>query len=141
VNKVTRILRVGWPHVSEAQQWDAKKVVGVDIDPELIRAAWRRRLTVWSLQMPETAPDSFSFQKKRKRDDTPSAHLHGYFPQSMEHMFGPLPIPERTIVLPEKFPHNISFHTADWVEYGLPDDISGYDIVISWVLNVKSGSL
>ncbi|EEB97939.1 hypothetical protein MPER_02643, partial [Moniliophthora perniciosa FA553] len=35
-----------------AQKWGADKVVGVDIDEALIRAAWRRRLVVWSQQGP-----------------------------------------------------------------------------------------
>ncbi|KAF8503929.1 Bicoid-interacting protein 3-domain-containing protein [Gautieria morchelliformis] len=137
----------GWVTCEIAQQWGAKKVIGVDIDPELIRAAWRRRLTVWSLQTPEVPPHSYPPQKKRKRDDTPSVHLHSYFPQSMEHMFGPLPIPGRTFDSQEKFPHNISFHTADWVEHGLPEDRSGYDIVIAlsiskWIhLNVGDDGL
>ncbi|TFK70807.1 Bin3-domain-containing protein [Pluteus cervinus] len=38
-----------------AQLWNAKKVVGVDIDDALITTAWRRRRAVWSLQGPTSA--------------------------------------------------------------------------------------
>lgn len=50
----------------------------------------------------------------------------------MEHMFGSLPIPGETSDLP-KFPHNISCHTANWVDHGLSEDAQGYDVVVAYV--------
>ena len=37
-----------------AQSWGASKVIGVDIDDALIRAAWKRRKTLWSMQASES---------------------------------------------------------------------------------------
>lgn len=51
----------------------------------------------------------------------------------MQHMFGSLPIPGGISDPPDRFPHNISFHTADWVDRGLPEDAQGYDIVLAFV--------
>ena len=122
-------------YLSVAQQWGAKKVVGVDIDPELVRAAWRRRLTMWSLQKPMTPFEGMgsSQKKKRKRHKSTPCPLHNYFPQSMDYIFGSLPIPDATLGPPDSFPHNISFHTANWVTHELPDDRECYDIVLACV--------
>jgi hypothetical protein len=127
-----------------AQSWDAYKVVGVDIDETLIRAAWRRRRTVWSLQAPRTEQNNANqgegseIQKKRKHDtQAPYAEYQGiknspdYFPASCEHSFGPLPIPPAENRGQNSFPHNVSFRCADWVESEIPEDSGGYDIVIA----------
>ena len=120
-----------------AQQWKAKKVVGVDIDPELIRGAWRKRRTVWSMQEP-TVPAELPFQhgKKRKRQDDGGEAMSpkpDYFPMAMEHMFGSLPIPSSTSATQGIFPHNIIFRSEDWVQNGLPEDTVGYDVVLAYV--------
>ena len=57
------------------------------------------------------------------------------FPAAFEHMFGPLSI------LPivsgsndnEKFPHNVIFRAADWVNGDIIEDRDGYDIVLGSV--------
>ncbi|KAF8582530.1 Bin3-domain-containing protein [Ramaria rubella] len=148
----------GWVTCEIAQQWGAKKVIGVDIDSELIRTAWRRRRTVWSLQEPDVhiseepeEPEPLPPRKKRKRHhadhdvDTdnmdnapPPRPRHSYFPQAMEHMFGSLPIPSSTSLPGQhnpKFPHNVSFHTADWVSNGLPSDAQLYDAVLAFSIS------
>ena len=52
-------------------------------------------------------------------------------------MFGPLPIrPADTStfelgVSDDKFPHNISFRRADWVNESIPEDEAGYDVIVA----------
>lgn len=130
-----------------AQSYGTHKVVGVDIDDTLIRAAWKRRRAVWSKQQPNTARDtspsatecSEPRQKKRRVQKDLSAETiyvpkleADYFPSSCENEHGPLPI------LPAQsgsatFPHNVVFHTADWVDTELPEDAESYDVVIAYI--------
>lgn len=108
-----------------AQLWGAHRVVGVDLDETLIRAAWKRRRTVWSLQAPSgmEQPDSGSETVDFEAD---------YFPASCEHMFGPLPIPPQDeSTPPETFPHNVTFQTADWTRQAIHEDAEGYDVVVA----------
>ncbi|KZT28080.1 Bin3-domain-containing protein [Neolentinus lepideus HHB14362 ss-1] len=123
----------GWVTCEIAQRCGATKVVGVDIDDALIRAAWKRRRTVWSL---EAHPEESSDKKKRKRDAEdvrPSVSMrHDYFPASCEHMFGPLPVPPFQATESHNFPHNLSFRTADWVEQDIPEDAEGYDVILAF---------
>ncbi|KAI0082433.1 Bin3-domain-containing protein [Panus rudis PR-1116 ss-1] len=130
-----------------AQIWGARRVIGVDIDDSLIRSAWKRRRTVWSLQRPVDATPTIATMEvhsvgtKRKRDSKCEGNLttgldygtSNYFPDSVEHMFGPLPIPPQE-GNPDEFPHNVVFKTADWVSQGLPDDAEGYDVVVAFSL-------
>jgi 7SK snRNA methylphosphate capping enzyme len=96
----------------KAQSWGAHKVLGVDIDETLVRAAWRRRKTVWSLQEPaQSQPDPT------------------YFPAAFEHTLGPLPIPPAGTST--NFPHNVSFRAADWVTEEIMEDKEGYDVVLA----------
>lgn len=127
------------------QSWGAHKVVGVDIDDTLIRAAWRKRRTVWSLQEPEDGDANTTSMKassansnKRKRESSSASHLHShpqpdYFPMSCEHEIGSLPIPPSEVRGRHVFPHNVSFRTADWVSTRIPEDTEGYDVVIAYV--------
>lgn len=116
---------------------DTCQVIGVDIDDTLIRAAWRRRRTVWSLQYPEggitTSGENLSPPKRQRIDcDTPvmDNDVHNYFPASCEHTYGPLPIPDRGCAA---FPHNVMFRTADWVKDKIPEDDLQYDIILGYV--------
>ncbi|PCH41477.1 Bin3-domain-containing protein [Wolfiporia cocos MD-104 SS10] len=145
----------GWVTCEIAQSKGAKKVVGVDIDDTLIRAAWKRRRYVWSLQepvddgeFPDDTPDGRADEqpapKKRRRDsdvstlagaEHPRRPRTDYFPASSEHMFGPLPIPPTehgSGNVPELFPHNVTFRTADWVSNDIPEDMGGYDVVVAF---------
>lgn len=118
-------------------------MVGVDIDDTLVRSAWKRRRIVWSLQEPaedENPPTTLALEsdgKKRKRrsdSDGPVLHTQGdYFPSSCEHMFGSLPIPPSSAPEHGKFPHNVTFRTANWVDNEIPEDADLYDIVLAWV--------
>lgn len=138
-----------------AQSWGAKKVVGVDIDETLVRAAWKRRRTVWSQSYPQdkTSPSSekdlagsrTSAGKKRKSEsdsdneetNEPSGSrslLAEYFPVSCEHMFGPLPIPPSKPHTACQFPHNAVFQTADWVTTEIADDAQGYDVIVAYAI-------
>ncbi|KAG8983186.1 hypothetical protein FRB90_006240 [Tulasnella sp. 427] len=42
----------GWVSIELAQRWGANRVVGVDIDPDLVAGAWKKRRTAWSMQAP-----------------------------------------------------------------------------------------
>ncbi|KII91331.1 hypothetical protein PLICRDRAFT_173199 [Plicaturopsis crispa FD-325 SS-3] len=121
----------GWVTCEIAQSWGAQKVVGVDIDDNLVRAAWKRRRTLWSRQAPprdETDADPQLGKRKRAEPTPPLC-----FPASCEHMFGPLPFP----AAPTKhaFPHNVSFKTADWVAQGIADDADGYDVILAFSIS------
>ncbi|KAI0722239.1 Bin3-domain-containing protein [Cerioporus squamosus] len=147
-----------------AQTLGARRVVGVDIDDTLVRAAWKHRRSVWSQQRPPTArmsggldsPEAngadatHSDRRKRRRISHPerepgdegvnrsnSAGSADYFPVSCEHMFGPLPIID--VAAPgndaEAFPHNVSFRTADWVDNEIPEDSEGYDVVVAFSIS------
>ncbi|CAK5268640.1 unnamed protein product [Mycena citricolor] len=121
----------GWVSCEVAQIHAARKVVGVDIDDALIRAAWRKRRTVWSTQgpAPSLPSDGSSSSRKRKREEDAPAVLADYFPASCVHSVGPLPIPDSS---PEIFPHNVAFRTADWVNEAIPEDAEGYDVVVAF---------
>lgn len=123
----------GWVTCEIAQKWGARRVVGVDIDETLVRAAWKRRRTVWSLQRPPSEP---SDDRKRKREPDASGLAarteYDYFPASCEYMFGPLPIPAFEATEAHKFPHNLSFRAADWVESSIPEDAEGYDVIVAF---------
>lgn len=114
----------------------ARQVIGVDIDDTLIRSAWRRRRTVWSLQSPEggnTSVDNHPPPKRQRLDcdtSTTEDRVHNYFPASCEHSYGPLPIPDRGCAA---FPHNVMFRTADWVKDEIPEDDIQYDIILGYV--------
>lgn len=116
------------PHVSPrhaqrhtAHAWGARRVLGVDIDDTLVRAAWKRRRTLWSLQSPNHPPPT-----KRIRLD-PEHDLTDYFPLSCEQSYGPLPIPDATDR--DTFPHNVAFRTADFL---VEDTSDSYDVVIAY---------
>lgn len=158
-----------------AQRLGPARVIGVDLDPDLVRAAWKRRRLIWSLQRPATQPKSdrdvslplsetehtgdSKRQKKRKRMDSQAdlldesvdasstyADTSTYFPLSLEHMFGPIPIPPASKPAshtPATFPHNITFYAADWTKESMADndegasggiekeDKEGYDAVLA----------
>ncbi|KAF8217752.1 Bin3-domain-containing protein [Mycena galopus ATCC 62051] len=120
----------GWVSCEIAQSHGATRVVGVDIDDTLVRAAWRRRRTVWSAQgpPPEDETDIVVGTSRKRRRVEPIGESD-YFPASCAHSHGPLPIPPSA---PELFPHNISFRTADWVNDTIPEDEGGYDVVLAF---------
>ncbi|GLB39186.1 putative bicoid-interacting protein 3 (Bin3) [Lyophyllum shimeji] len=128
----------GWVTCEIAQSWGAHKVVGVDIDESLIRAAWRRRRTVWSLQQPAMDEDALRVadtgSRKRRREPSPATPRlqPDYFPLSCEHEFGSLPVPPSDIRGRHVFPHNLSFRTADWVATRIPEDAERYNVVVAF---------
>jgi len=131
----------GWVTCEIAQSWGAQKVVGVDIDETLIRGAWRRRRSVWSLQSPDgiqTMAEDFDAggyptNLIRETEDLDASTTPRYFPASFEHSFGPLSIPPSELRGKHIFPHNVSFRAADWVNNEISEDREGYDVVIAWV--------
>ncbi|OCH92197.1 Bin3-domain-containing protein [Obba rivulosa] len=148
--KDARVLDVGcnegWVTCEIAQSWGARRVIGVDIDDTLVRAAWKRRRTVWSQQEPATheatpADDHPSKGKKRKKcseecHEFPRIPRPEYFPASCEHMFSPLPIPAaRSPEDAHTFPHNVMFYTADWVNHDIPEDANQYDVVVAFSIS------
>ncbi|EIW61473.1 Bin3-domain-containing protein [Trametes versicolor FP-101664 SS1] len=143
----------GWVTCEIAQTLDAKRVVGVDIDDTLVRAAWKHRRSVWSQQGPgadsletPSSDDTTHGGRKRRRlsqseDEAgftiASQGAPDYFPASCEHMFGALPIPAAAPheKAADVFPHNVAFRAADWVNSGIPDDAEGYDVVIAFSIS------
>ncbi|KAI0031679.1 Bicoid-interacting protein 3-domain-containing protein, partial [Vararia minispora EC-137] len=137
-------------NLAPAQSRGARYVVGVDIDDALVRMAWKRRRTLWSLQEPAREPeviDTGDARPKKKRrtigetscmasvQGTHSARKMDYFPASCVHMFGFLPIPtERDAshtALSAPFPHNVVFRCADWVNQPITDDSAGYNTILA----------
>lgn len=112
-------------------------MIGVDIDGSLINAAWKRRRVVWSAQGPDV-PIAQSGKRKRAPEsdsvDGSSTSIPDYFPESLALAFGHLPIPPSTRETQDRFPHNLTFRTADWPNQRIPEDDAGYDIVIAFVV-------
>jgi 7SK snRNA methylphosphate capping enzyme len=104
-----------------AQNWGARHVVGVDIDADLVSAAWHKRLSAWSLQA------SLDLAADNERPTARSDH----FASTFESIHGPLPIPSAQTWTPGAFPHNLTFRTADWLNERIPDDDEGYDVVLA----------
>ncbi|KAJ3871820.1 Bicoid-interacting protein 3-domain-containing protein [Lentinula edodes] len=131
----------GWVTCEIAQSRGAHKVVGVDIDDTLIRAAWKRRQVVWSLQKPQSSQsnkgnDLMDFEDLTRNASMEVTHLQAdYFPASLQHSFGPLPIPPSKIRGKHAFPHNVSFRTADWVTEEIVEDANRYDVVIAFSIS------
>ncbi|KAF8434498.1 Bicoid-interacting protein 3-domain-containing protein [Boletus edulis BED1] len=129
----------GWVTCEIAHTWGAHRVVGVDIDDTLVRAAWKRRRTLWSLQ-PPPPPHHVDRSPSPKRvrldaDAEPEQHLVAdYFPISCPHSHGPLPIPAPTSNSDHRdvFPHNVTFQTTDWVTEDTTRDEPVYDVVIAF---------
>ncbi|EGO03455.1 hypothetical protein SERLA73DRAFT_174938 [Serpula lacrymans var. lacrymans S7.3] len=132
----------GWVTCEIGQSWGAQRVIGVDIDDTLIRAAWKRRRTVWSLQAPDDhstcdvdgVSDAEPPTKRRRKSTEKEDELADYFPASCEHVHGPLPIPPQTDKK-HVFPHNVSFRTADWVQDEIPEDDTPYDVVLAFSIS------
>ncbi|KAF9239324.1 Bicoid-interacting protein 3-domain-containing protein [Melanogaster broomeanus] len=128
----------GWVTSEIAQSWGARRVVGVDIDDTLVRAAWKRRRSLWSVQSPRLAApqkaddeSTSSPKSNRIRLESASELDPDYFPMSCEQSHGPLPIPSN---LPGEhaFPHNVTFRTVDWVTEDSTSDEPVYDVVLAF---------
>ncbi|KAK0482376.1 Bicoid-interacting protein 3-domain-containing protein [Armillaria novae-zelandiae] len=114
-----------------AQTWGAHKVVGVDIDESLVRAAWRRRTVLWSAQSPSPSEPP----EPPETGGSTQAVLPSYFPLSFEHMLGALPIPPNRNRGKHVFPHNVSFRASDWVNNQIPEDSEPYDIILAFSIS------
>ncbi|KAG8864100.1 hypothetical protein FRB96_006974 [Tulasnella sp. 330] len=148
----------GWVSIEIAQRYGAGRVIGVDIDENLIRNAWKRRKIIWSLQNSEMIPNpdisttiedaSHPPMKRRKLKQekdraAPPVVIHTakphmsleqahYFPASLSFSFGTLPLPTFEKEDATGFPHNVTFRTADWVaSSGIPEDDDGYDVILA----------
>ncbi|KIJ63202.1 hypothetical protein HYDPIDRAFT_29889 [Hydnomerulius pinastri MD-312] len=131
----------GWVTCEIAQSWGARQVVGVDIDDTLVRAAWKRRRSLWSLQSPElkiyspkvmeNGSDSSPKSKRARLDSDLDGDTCDYFPMSCEQSHGPLPIPSKAAG-EHAFPHNVTFRMADWVAEDYASDEPIYDVVLAF---------
>ncbi|KAF9442181.1 Bin3-domain-containing protein [Macrolepiota fuliginosa MF-IS2] len=114
-NKIVLDVGANDGHVTTAiaQSFGPRAITGVDIDNSLVDAAWRHRLAVWSQASPDGVPS--------------------YFPTSLAHELGPLPVPPADAAGHDKhvFPHNLAFHCADWTKDNIPEDEAGYDTVLA----------
>ena len=120
------------PHII-GQLWGAQGVLGVDIDDTLIRAAWKRRRSLWSQQSlgPRLLQDRDPSVVTSKRVKQHHDDDHDYFPASCEHSYGPLPIPSNRTGA-AVFPHTVTFRTVDWLTEQDASDESRYDIVLAY---------
>ncbi|KAF8838936.1 Bin3-domain-containing protein [Paxillus ammoniavirescens] len=127
----------GWVTCEIAQLWGARRVVGVDIDDALVRAAWKRRRSLWSLQFlrakpPREAEDRKTSKRIRLESDSEfDDDSFDYFPVSCEQSHGPLPIPGNTTE-EHAFPHNVTFRAVDWVTEDSTSDEPNYDVVLAF---------
>ena len=114
-------------------------MIGVDIDGSLVDAAWKRRRVVWSTQGPDLTRAHSTKRKRIPGSDLAdgSAPIPGYFPESLASTFGHLPIPPSTRETQDKFPHNLTFRTADWPSQRIPEDDIGYDVIVAFVVSSK----
>ncbi|KIK94723.1 hypothetical protein PAXRUDRAFT_142254 [Paxillus rubicundulus Ve08.2h10] len=119
----------GWVTCEIAQSWGARRVVGVDIDDALVRAAWKRRRSLWSLQLPRKAEDGTTSKRIRLESES-EVDEDAYFPISCEQSHGPLPIPSNATG-EHAFPHNVTFRTVDWVTEDSTNDEPNYDVVLA----------
>ena len=126
-----------------AQFYAPSRIVGVDIDKHLIRLAWKRRRTSWSLQtaspsygdsvspslfQPQAHQATDTSKKRKRRPSSPPAtqsqprttselenHPHSdYFPAAFEYMFGPIAFPPTLVT--SQWPNNIAFYSTDWMK-------------------------
>ena len=111
--------------LSTALSYDAKRVVGVDIDKDLISAAQKLRRQIWSQCKVNLSSEDV------ERSEGQRSVIPNYFPASLSHMFGPLPVPTMDENSKETFPHNVVFRTADWTKEEIVDDADGYDVIIA----------
>lgn len=54
-----------------------------------------------------------------------------YFPLSLVQSFGPTPLLPAEEKRETRFPHNVIFRAADWVEHGVLEDEGGYDVILA----------
>ncbi|KAH7098612.1 Bin3-domain-containing protein [Auriculariales sp. MPI-PUGE-AT-0066] len=93
-----------------AQRQGTRQVVGVDIDPDPVALAWKRRRYLWSLQKPAHLDITGSFPPRHALRTTSIT-----FPAALQHLPGPLPLPRPNFdAVSTSFPHNVSFVTSDW---------------------------
>ena len=104
----------------------------MDIDDALVRAAWRRRRTVWSLQRPSEKISLESHDDAKRHSAETTIGRADYFPISCEHEFGYLPVPPSETRGRRTFPHNVSFRTADWTCTEILEDAEHYNVVIAY---------
>lgn len=123
------------------QTRDARRVVGIDIDETLIRAAWKWRRSVWSQQYPEgksfedsqdnDCPSTISQRNEPEHPLGCRAVCFDYFPMSCEQTHGPLPIPSHTTGY-TGFPYNVTFRVANWITEDDREDELGCDIILGF---------
>jgi 7SK snRNA methylphosphate capping enzyme len=95
---------------------------------------------VWSMQKPGESADNNAEErpaKRRRRSPARQPPLDDaarqYFPAALQHMLGPLPIPNSSTEGTARFPLNVTFRAADWANAGIPEDSEGWDVVIAYV--------
>ncbi|KAL7414971.1 Bicoid-interacting protein 3-domain-containing protein [Mrakia frigida] len=129
----------GQVSVEIAQKLDPAQVVGVDIDPQLIKSANTHLAFVHSLQQPPSdsaAPETSS----SAAEEEPKERAYNYFPISLPKTLGfiPLPTPSSTSSSSSTppststFPLNLSFHTANFVFTTPPSTPESYHLILAF---------
>ncbi|KAG5458644.1 MAG: hypothetical protein BJ554DRAFT_1094 [Olpidium bornovanus] len=107
---------------SSAAKLGAKRVIGIDIDDQLIKEARGNVLDRWSLTNP--APDDLQHQNQWADADVP----FDYMPSCMPAIFGRRKVPAGR----RRFPANLEFVAGDWLHDATERDRPGsFDVVFA----------
>ncbi|CDZ98454.1 Predicted methyltransferase [Phaffia rhodozyma] len=109
----------GFVSVEIAQRMSPESVLGVDIDPSLIKRCETHLAYVHSLQAPSVD------------ENYPTVPQPNYFPIALPKIHGFIPLSESRPSSRTGFPRNISFRAADWVVDTLEEDQAGYDLILA----------
>lgn len=111
-----------------AQRYRPRRIIGVDIDIDLVH------------QCGETVTQAYALQKPKTGHESSQPVQQHYFPACFPQMYGPVAIskqqgpPHRPSTLGEPhvpFPRNIEFHAADWLNQSIETDEAGYDVILA----------
>ncbi|KAL1921984.1 uncharacterized protein VTP21DRAFT_10626 [Calcarisporiella thermophila] len=105
--------------IDVAIHFQPSQILGVDIDPSLVRKAERNVQLQYSTLKP---PRKCNSAETESEDELQV----GYFPISMPLLFGTIPLPGENC----GFPGNITFRCTDWVE-NEDEDKEAFDVVLA----------
>lgn len=104
--------------INIAMRYRPAEIVAVDIDESLIDKAKKQLRLAYSLQDPEGKELTLNVGMR----------FH-YFPRSMTHMFGYVPMNVPPTFESSEFPYNVKFKSGDFME--LEEEHERYDTVLA----------